>query len=308
MSQLCVTLFGKMSIAYQDDVITGKASGKAQELFSYLLLHRNRTHSRERLASLLWGDYCTTTQSKKYLRKALWQLQTALAAFPVFAKSGLLETKPEWIKLNEIDALNLDVATFERAYEMASGMSGKDLQKSHVKRIEKAIESYRGELLESWYYDWCLVERERLQDMYIRLLYKLLEYAEANKLVEKGISYGSEILKFDAAHEQTYRALMRIYHQSGDRTSAIRQYNRCVQVLEEELGISPEAETRNLFLRLKSGSSSSLRRAEPASDQHLDLMVNQFKQLQENLMLIQQQVENTMEQVEQKLSTWAETS
>jgi DNA-binding SARP family transcriptional activator len=77
MSQLSVRLFGKLSIRCNDRCVDGLTGSKVQELLCYLLLHRDRPHCREALASLLWSDV-STAQSKKYLRQALWQLQGAL--------------------------------------------------------------------------------------------------------------------------------------------------------------------------------------------------------------------------------------
>jgi DNA-binding SARP family transcriptional activator len=75
---LSVCLFGKFSVHDDGRELDRLPGGKPIELFCYLLLQRERPHSREVLASLLWGD-CTTSQSKKYLRQALWQLQEMVA-------------------------------------------------------------------------------------------------------------------------------------------------------------------------------------------------------------------------------------
>jgi DNA-binding SARP family transcriptional activator len=77
MPRLSVRLFGDLSIECNTRDVSSRASRKAQEIFCYLLLHRDRSHSREVVAGLLWGD-TTTEHSKTYLRKALWQLQTML--------------------------------------------------------------------------------------------------------------------------------------------------------------------------------------------------------------------------------------
>ena len=46
---------------------------KVQKLYAFLLLHRDRPHSRVSLASLLWGEM-PEAHARQYLRKALWQL------------------------------------------------------------------------------------------------------------------------------------------------------------------------------------------------------------------------------------------
>ena len=77
MTQIVVRMLGKFSAAVGGEPLTSLTASKVQELFAYLLIHRDRPQSREVLASLLWGD-TETWRAKKYLRQALWQLQSAL--------------------------------------------------------------------------------------------------------------------------------------------------------------------------------------------------------------------------------------
>jgi predicted ATPase len=51
---------------------------------------------------------------------------------------------------------------------------------------------------------------------------------------------------------------MRLYAQAGRRGAALRQYQQCVEVLQRELGVEPEAETRQLYQEILQ------RRDEPA--------------------------------------------
>ena len=79
MSTLKICLFGKFYVRRNEQVLDGFDARKVQELFCYLLLHRDHSLSRETLASILWSE-TTTAQSKKNLRQALWQLQSALGS------------------------------------------------------------------------------------------------------------------------------------------------------------------------------------------------------------------------------------
>jgi DNA-binding SARP family transcriptional activator len=40
---------------------------------------------------------------------------------------------------------------------------------------------------------------------------------------------------------------MRLHYLAGDRTTALRQYKRCVATLEEDLGVEPSMSTRILY-------------------------------------------------------------
>ncbi|HEU4391593.1 MAG TPA: BTAD domain-containing putative transcriptional regulator, partial [Blastocatellia bacterium] len=191
MPTLSVLLFGKFSIRYRDQVLEGLDVRKAQELLSYLLLFRGRSHSREALASLLWGD-TSTAQSRKYLRKALWQLQNGLKTLGG-GDAPLLLVDQEWIGLDGLSELWLDVAAFEEAYAAAGDTPGHKLDPTEAGALEKAAALYSGDLLLGWYQDWCLYERERLQNMYLMILDKLIGYCDANRKYEAGLAYGSTI-------------------------------------------------------------------------------------------------------------------
>ncbi|HYR51411.1 MAG TPA: bacterial transcriptional activator domain-containing protein, partial [Candidatus Dormibacteraeota bacterium] len=56
--------------------------------------------------------------------------------------------------------------------------------------------------------------------------------------------------------ESTYRALMRLLFMNGDRTSALRAYERCAAVIRGEFGVLPEAETEALVAEIRAGRGS----------------------------------------------------
>ena len=62
-----------------------------------------------------------------------------------------------------------------------------------------------------WYEDWCLSEHERLQNMYLKMLDKLMGYCEAHGQVNSGLAYGEQVLRYDRASERTYQRMMRLY-------------------------------------------------------------------------------------------------
>lgn len=250
MSRLTVRLFGKFRVLGQGRELSGLDASKVQELFSYLLVHRDRPHPRETLAGLLW-EASSTAQSKKYLRQALWQLQSALNTRPEEPSSIVLDIEPDWVGLNPEADLRLDVAEFEKAFSLAKGIAGQDLEAQTAKSLEAAVGLYRGDLLEGWYQDWCLYHRERLQNMCLALLAKLMAYCEAHERYEAGIIFGTRILQHDRAHERAHRRLMRLHWMAGDRTAALRQYTRCEAALQEELGVQPGQPTEALHRQIQ---------------------------------------------------------
>lgn len=249
MSELRIFLFGRFHVCCGEKVLQGLAARKVQELFCYLLLYRHRPHPRETLADLLWGD-CPPAHSKKYLRQALWQLQSALGSQTGSANGRVLVVEPEWVCLNPEADLWLDVAIFEETCGSVQGMSGRGMDAQQAKAVQRGVQLYQGDLLEGWYQDWCLNERERLQNMYLAMLDKLITYCEAQGDYEAGMAYGADILRYDRAREYAHRRLMRLQYLAGDRTAALRQYDRCVAILEEELGVKPAKRTVALYQQI----------------------------------------------------------
>lgn len=250
MARLSVCLFGKLSLQWDGHSLPGFDARKLQQLLCYLLLHRDHPQPREVLADLFWGDN-STEQSKKYLRQTLWQLQSALARNHQPINSCLLTVDAEWVVLHSGADLWLDVAVFEEAFTPVQNIEGRDLDLEKAQLLERAVQLYRGDLLEGWYEDWCLFERERLQNMYLAMLDKLMGHCEANKLYETGIVHGTRILFFDRAREHTHRHLMRLQYLAGNRTAALRQYERCSAALNEELGVKPARFTRSLYEQIR---------------------------------------------------------
>ncbi len=77
MTRLAVSLLGKFRAERDNKQLDGLEAGKVKELFSYLLIHRGRPQSRDRLAELLWNNQPPAI-SRKYLRQTLWKLKSAL--------------------------------------------------------------------------------------------------------------------------------------------------------------------------------------------------------------------------------------
>lgn len=245
-----VRLFGRFSIQRDDRVIESQIPSKVQELFSYLLLHRSRPLSREAVAALMWRD-TFNAQPKKNLRQALWQLHAAVEAQIDRGEPEVLVVEADWVHVNPACGYWLDVAVFEDAVDASAGISGDRLDPDRLQALIAAAGLYRGDLLEGCYQDWCLFERERLQNAYLAILDKLMVRCLATGEHEAGIAYGKRVLRVDRAHERTHRRLMRIQYLDGDRTAALAQYERCVTALREELGVEPAQRTTALYEQIR---------------------------------------------------------
>ena len=249
MSGLRATLFGKFRMQRGKLKIEGIEARKVQELLSYLLIYRNHPQPRELLSEILWGDHFSRN-SRKYLRQTLWRLQSALKMSG--ASVGLdLCIDNDWIQIDTSDNFWLDIAEFERVFNLVKGKKAGELGTHEFRLLEYAVDLYQGDLLEGWYQDWCIFERERLQTMHLMLLDKLVQLCELHQKYEIGLAYGIELLRHDHAYERTHRQLMRLYVMIGNRTQALHQYERCVLALRDELGVEPSERTKQLYEEIR---------------------------------------------------------
>jgi len=249
MPKMSIQLFGQLCVRYDGFIVNGFEAHKVQELFCYLLLHRHHPISRESLANLMWSE-CTTAQAKKKLRQTLWRLQSVLNSHSETTQDQVLLVEPKWVRINEEAELWLDVAIFEKTFEFVQSLTGQELDAQKVQALQKAVELYQGQLLEGCYEDWCLYEREQFQNMYLVMLEKLMVYCEIHREYDVGILYGMRIINWDKARERAHRRLMRLYYLNGDRAAALRQYEQCITILDEELGVKPSKRTIAIYKQI----------------------------------------------------------
>ena len=212
--------------------------GRAGELFAYLLVFRDRAHRREELVDRLWNGR-GPGDPRKALRQALWHLQSA-----VDPEHQLLDSAGQCVQLRREADLWLDVDEIERSWLAIEG-EGERLP-DVWQRARRALDLYRGDLLEGSGWDWCQFERARLRELYLSMADRTLHHCLAENELPVAVRLAYEILRHDPAREQTHRHLIRLYGLAGDRAAAMRQYERCANALRDELGLEPSQRTREL--------------------------------------------------------------
>src|SRR5262245_8076044 len=235
VAELTVCALGRFSVRAAGKPLIFRTK-KSRGLLAYLALGQGQMYAREHLASLLWGA-SSDEQARHSLRQALSDLRKALPR----VRPEILRSDPDGVALNPT-ALDVDVAAFERF--VAEGTP---------QALARAVELYRGALLEGLSFkeepweEWLRAERERLQELAVGALKKLLAHHTETGDGEAAIQIARRLLMLDPHDEAVHRSLMRLYLGQGRRASALQQYQVCLQTLQRELGVEPEAETRLLY-------------------------------------------------------------
>ena len=293
MNLLRISLFGGVHIEQDGGPAQVKLSHTILGLLAYLLLFRQKTHSREVLASLFWGEF-PQEKARNCLNTAIWRLRRNLEAEGV-SGTYLISTPMGDLGFNTRSNYWLDVDQFEGQVGSILSVPVGSVSEQVIQTLEDASKLYTGDLLEGYYSDWALRERERLRCCYLDSLYYLVRYYSQNGSLAKALNYGQAILNIDPLREDVHRHMMRLYLRNDQRTLAVRQYHHCRQVLDIELGIPPMPETQALF---QQATSETLQLPEDVNLTHQDqhLTIATLQDVVENVDRIRRSLEQLLEQ------------
>src|SRR5262249_17723938 len=84
--------------------------------------------------------------------------------------------------------------------------------------------------------------------------------------MESAIDAARRITILDPLREEAHRLLMRLLAAAGNRSAALKQYERCTQTLLDELGITTDTATNQLPEPIRPGRSVALQPGEPVAD------------------------------------------
>jgi hypothetical protein len=154
----------------------------------------------------------------------------------------------------------LDVAEFEQAVQHAATLTGEHA----IAELQRAAHLYRGDLLPDCYDSWLIEKREALHTRYIEILERLVLAQEDQRDYPAAIRVAEQLVLHDPLHETTYRRLMRLHALNGDRAAALHIYQRCVAILQHELGVEPSSDTHAAYTRLLQEEIPAVLRTGPA--------------------------------------------
>ena len=244
---LKLSLLGQLQLAYGETPLLGLASGKAQALLCYLALD-GRPHSRQALAGLLWGDL-PEADARRNLRGALLKLRHAVEPHLLISHQSLA--------FNSDSDYWLDVEIFRRCLDPRLGSISAPAQ------LRQAVALYRGDFLEDFYVrqapafeEWVARQRAQLQELAIQAYHVLARYHGQQGDYTTAEADARRLLEIDPAREEAHRHLMQLLALSGQRSRALAQYDTCRDILRDELGVEPAAETIDLYRRIRSGELS----------------------------------------------------
>ena len=275
--ELHISLLGGFQVRRGSTILKGFISDKARALLAYLILEP-RAHARSQLAALLWGDM-PEKKAMASLRKAISNLNQLLGDYLQITRPSVAfdTSQPYWV----------DVLTFR---ELAQAF----FHQQDIQAGEQAIALYQDDLLAGLHVHaapefetWLTVQREALHNILVELLFQLATYHHQRGNYPQVLAYIDHLLRQDPWLEAGHQLKMSALARMGRFSEALRQYQTCARILQQELGVAPSASTQALLEKIQ-----RLRDQDPASIRSLPAQPTPFvgrtRELQELTYLINQ--------------------
>ncbi len=257
--RLSISLLGHFQVSLDGEPVTEFATDKARALLAYLVVEAECPHSRDTLAGLLWPEQ-PQRKARHNLRQALSYVRQAIQDRD--KERPFLLVSRQTVQFNRQSEYWLDVAALDDLVTACRTHRHRRLEvcRSCMRRLEQAVALYRGGFLQQFFLqdsasfeEWALLKREWLHRQVAQALSCLAAYHERRRDYALARQYAWRLVELDAWREEAHRQLMRLLALDGQRSAALAQYETCRRVLEQELGVSPTAETLALYRRIRDG-------------------------------------------------------
>lgn len=220
-----IKLFGHPTIKKNGEKISFSFA-KVNAFLYYILV--NKITTRDEVAGLLWPDK-TENSAKKNLRNAIYQVNKLIGEDFIFSKNN------KRIELNPDYKIECDVDIF-------------------LKGDERDLYYYKDVFLKGFFlkdseeYDvWVVKMRNHFEQLYVKKSSdKIINDIENGRYdtVEEDIQ---KLIAIDEFEEKHYQILMNFYFSTNRHSKVVETYYQLVDLLERELNVLPNKETRQIY-------------------------------------------------------------
>jgi predicted ATPase/DNA-binding SARP family transcriptional activator len=212
---------------------TPLTSSKASALVCYLAYHRSWVR-RSDLLCLLWPEH-----SEEAARRNLRPMLTRVRRWPFVER---IDTDGDLLRWS----VKTDVQAFHEALV--------------ADRPEQALAMYGGPLMSGLdvadspaFDDWVRIARSELETARRSAALRVAESLERSGRLDEAAETLGSLLRTDPLDEDAVRRSMRLACLAGDRRAALQAFEEFEASLRAELALAPEAATRALAERIRSG-------------------------------------------------------
>ncbi len=241
-----IRLLGPLHVRRADSSVVEPGAwrtGKTLDLLRLLAFDADQPVSVPSLLEKLWPDV-DEAHGRASLRTAASQLRRALRSDCIERRLGGLVLRHAWVDATAFRSLALEAKSALRERRLARVVAlTREAEALYVSDFT-AHDDGSG---------WALEARESLAAVRRALLVDAAECAVELHWMRDGVELASKALAVDPCSERAHRVLMQAYAGLGETEQALRAFERCRQMLAEDLGADPSAQTRAIHMQVLAG-------------------------------------------------------
>ena len=241
---LRIRALGAATVHRGDAAVTAADWGYAKPRELLFLLAASPPMTRDQLGTALWSDL-SPQQLGNALHTALRGLRRALG-------------DPGWVvysdgryRFNTAREHECDIETFEQALTAARSARPAVAALPHLQR---AAAAYRGDFLAGMAAgEWAQARRDELARSFESALLAVGRLHAAAGRYQPAAAAFRRAVAHEPLTETAHRELMNSWAHLGETARAVQHYRELAELLQEQVGVPPAAETTALYRRLTGG-------------------------------------------------------
>ncbi|HGY54841.1 MAG TPA: response regulator [Caldithrix abyssi] len=244
-----INFLGTFRVQINQEEILSWSGKKTKELFAYLTLHHNEPVYRDVLMDTFWPN-SKPDAARNCLNVNLHNLRIQLE--DKFRIKDVIFFKEECYRFHPDICFEIDIEKLKELWKKAQINEHQNNESLAVYFYEQAAGLYTSDfMIDNLYESWAETEREYFRELYLSILDRISKYYSLNGKIQDAIQICDTILHKDICREDIYRRLMLCYYRLGERDKALKQFQKCKEVLHQQFKVDPSQSTIRLLQQIK---------------------------------------------------------
>lgn len=240
-AQLSIKGFGHSTVEIngKELSLSNWQTQSVRDLF-FFFLSQPRPLTKEQVAEQFWHELEEPAKVRLRFKNEIYRLRRAVG-------NEVIRFENPVYFFNRNFNYEYDVEAFESHLARAKAA---DQPNEKIAFYRKAVDLVKGPYLNNTYFDWVIIDRERLDQMVLAALLALAELYQKQAQLDEALAMCQRAVDYDPVHEAAYRLMMQIHYRLRDRAAIARAYQSCADALRKSLRLSPSPETEALYSKL----------------------------------------------------------
>jgi DNA-binding SARP family transcriptional activator len=225
---------------------------RLRALLAFLVGHR--TTDRSLVAAALWPDLDEKSAANNMAVTLSYLLQMLEPDRPTGEPAYTVRVDGQTIKLICGDHLQVDTDVFDEHLAAAAAAEASGAPSLALEHNLAAVDLYRGDLhADLPDAEWAMIDREHYRTRFLSAAVRAGQLLVARGDTEQSEDIARRVLEVDPWNEAGHAVLVNAALATGDRATARRRFDACLDALAE-LGLEPSEATQQLRRRMRAAA------------------------------------------------------